>query len=189
MNWVAFALVLWVTMGLELGLRNLLALGDSSIAPRFALVLLVFVCLHAPPGALMLASIVIGVLLDVVSVTPASETSSPMVIVGPYALGCMLSAYAILTMRSVMQRKSPFTLGVLGLIATLLVEVVRLTLLTVRGFYDNLALEGATASLGLALGIAAYTAVLAFLLSPILGALRRPLRFQGQSGMGFVISS
>ncbi|GAB4515929.1 MAG: hypothetical protein Tsb0013_20530 [Phycisphaerales bacterium] len=189
MNWLVFALMMWVMMGCDLGLRSLLALGSSSISPRFALVLLVFVCLHAPPGAMMLASVAIGLVMDIVSVTPMAETSAPLVVIGPYTLGCMLAAYAILTVRSVMQRKSPFTMAALALVATVLVEVVRLTLLTVRSFYDGLALEEAATSLGTSLGIAAYTAVLAFALTPVLGALRRALRFHGSSGMGFVIHS
>ncbi len=189
MNWLVFAVLTWFAMGLDLGLRNVLSLGDSAIAPRFTVVLLVFICIHAPPGAMMLAAILVGLLLDAVSTVPEAHTANPVMIIGPFSLGCMLAAYAILTVRSVMQRKSPFTLAVLVLVGSLLVEVVRLTLLTVRSFYDDLALEGAAASLGTGFGVAVYSAVLAVLLAPLLGAVRRPMRFQGQSSIGFVMHS
>lgn len=188
MNWLVFLLLTWLMMGLDIGLPDLLVLGKGTIHPRFAIVLLVFVCLHAPPGALMLGAIMIGLLLDIVHKVP-EQAGGDLVIIGPYALGCMLAAYAILTVRSVMHRKSPITLATLALLATLLIEVVRLTLLTARSFYDGLALESAASSLGNSFGVAVYTAVVALLLAPVLGALRRPLRFHPTSSMGFVIHS
>jgi len=189
MSWLVFALATWVTLGLDVGLRELLRLGDSSVSPRFAMVLLVFVCLWARPGALMMAAILIGLLVDALPLMSERGAGATLVVLGPSALGAMVAAYTILTIRSVMQRKSPFTLAALTLIATLLVEVIRVTLLTVRSFYDDIDLDGAIASLGTSAGIAAYTALLALLLAPLLNLLRRPMRFEGTTGMGFVIHS
>lgn len=189
MSWLVFLILLWASMGLDMGLQNLLRVGDSAITPSFGMVLLVFICLHARPGALMLGSIVIGLSMDVLALTPEVGEGARLVVIGPYALGCMLAAYTILTVRSVMQRKSPFTLAALALLATLLAEVIRLTLLTVRGLYDTLVLDGAASSLGTSLGVAVYTGLLALLLAPLLAGLRRPLRFQGGPGGGFVIHS
>lgn len=187
MNWIIFALLLWVSMGLDLGLRGLLQLGDSAIAPRFGVVLLVFICLWARPGALMLGAVFVGLGMDIFTDVYITGQEGAITVLGPYALGCMLAGYTIFTVRSVMQRKSAFTLAALTLLATLLVEVVRITLLTVRSFYDDLALDGAVAALGTGAGTAVYTGLLALLLAPLLNALRKPMRFQGQSGMGFVI--
>ncbi len=187
MNWLVFALIAWVAAGFEVGLRDLLVLGSGSVAPSFLVIALVFVCLWAKPGPMMLGAALLGLLMDVLRVEPVRETGASLVIVGPYALGAMLAAYTVLTVRNVMERSNFVTVGVMCLITTLLLEIVRLTVLAIRSMYDDVIREAATPAFGTAIGIATYTALAALLLTPMLNRLRKPLGAGSGARSGFVM--
>jgi hypothetical protein len=185
-NWLVFVFLAWVALGLDVGLRDAIAIGDSSITPSFALILCVFVWLWARPGALMLAAILIGLALDVLQ--PIHAAADP-VVVGPTTLGMMLAAYATFTIRGVMLRGNPVTLAVLCALSMLLVRIVAVVLLEIRSAYDHTITLSAWASIGTAGASALYTGLVAALLSPILRWLRPLLRFYDDTHSGFSIKA
>lgn len=167
MNWVVFAVVAWVLFGCEIGLRDALQLGDSSIAPSFVMPLLVFVALWARPGASLVAALLIGVTLDLIHTWP-TERGQDIVIVGPWAFGCMLAAYTTLNLRTMMFRKSIVTIAILSVIGAAIAQIFGLALLTVRSSYDDILLPSAAAELWPRLASSVYTGVTALLVAPIL---------------------
>lgn len=186
MNWLVFVIAAWVSFGLEFGLRDALQLGELNISPHFAVILLVFVAMWAAPGAALSASVIIGIGLDLFYQLKLDD-GSDVVVIGPHALGCLLAGYAVINMRALMFRKNVLSIAFLSLVATALMQVVVVALLTARGAYDALVFGPAMAELGQRLGSAVYTGLVAFPLGAMLNVLRGVFRFQFERGSGFRI--
>lgn len=167
MNWIAFALASWIMLGAELGLKPALALGQTSIAPSFALILLAFVAMWAPPMAVYASALVVGVLLDLTHPPMLAGGAESVVVIGPYALGCLAGSYAAVTSRGLLIRQNPLAFGFVALVLCVVMHAVVVTLLRVRASYDDL-LVTFSHEVGARLGSAVYTAVLALLAGPVL---------------------
>lgn len=167
MNWIVFAIVAWICFGCQLGLRDALQLGSSTIAPSFVIPLLVFVALWARQGAALVAALVIGVMLDLINTWP-TERGHDIVVMGPWAFGCMLAAYTTLNLRTMMFRKSIITIAILSVLGAAIAQIFGLALLTVRSSYDDIVLPSAAAELWPRLASAIYTGATALLIAPIL---------------------
>ncbi|TVQ30897.1 MAG: hypothetical protein EA376_11580 [Phycisphaeraceae bacterium] len=161
MSWIAFALTAWILFGLELGLKDALQLGASGVAPSFVMVLLVIVSLHAPRLTALWAALIIGVGLDLTAPLVSASGLETITLVGPKALGCLVSAYAILTMRTLVMRRNIFTIALLSLIAVSLLEIVAVFAYVSRSWFDSRLEITAGATLVAGLGAAVYTAILA----------------------------
>jgi len=131
MRWLVFAIAAYLALGLEVGLRPLLVVGNAT--PGVVLILLVFIATAATPGVTVAAAVVLGVLLDLSTPWPASGVADT-VIVGPHALGMTLAAYMLLQVRTMLFRESPLTLACLTLVAGLFLHLAVVFLLTARGF-------------------------------------------------------
>lgn len=173
MNWPMFAIIAYLLLGLERGLRDALAIGP--VQPSFLLALGAFVALSAPPLHAVWACLVIGLTLDLTGGWPMiAGAAQPLI--GPYALGCVLMAQVILTLRGKLVRHHLATLAVLtffGVVAAQFVVVILLSIQKVTG--APLAFQPGSELLTRT-GSAAYTAVMAvpvgFLLvaaAPLLG--------------------
>lgn len=180
MNWLVFLIVAWLVLGMEVGLRDAFQVGASSIAPSFLMVLVVFVGLWARPATLLVASAVLGVLMDLVHQVPTRDGET-VVIVGPWALGCMAAGYTVLNFRGMMFRRNPITAGILTVIAGAVAAAVVVALLRVRSSYDRIEFGGATLELWPRLASALYTGVVAIPMTWLLHRLgglmgfRRPM--------------
>jgi cell shape-determining protein MreD len=170
-SWLPFAIAAWLALGLELGFADALQLGTVNVTPSFAMVLLAFVCLWSSPAAGMVAALILGVALDLTR-TVSFEGGREIAVLGPNALGCLLAAYTVVTLRALMFRKNVLSLGFLAAIAAGLKSLVALALLEARSIYDPVMLDPALPALGQALGSAVYTGVVAMLLAPFLNLLR-----------------
>jgi hypothetical protein len=166
-NWVVFAIASWVLFGCEVGLRDVLQLGDSSIAPSFVIPLLVFVALWARAGSALTVALLIGLTLDLIHTWP-TERGQDIVIVGPWSFGCMLAAYTTLNLRTMMFRKSIITVAILSVIGAAIAQIFGLALLTVRSTYDDILLPSAAAELWPRLASSIYTGATALLVAPVL---------------------
>lgn len=186
MNWVAFAIAAWITLGLELGLRDALQLGNLDVAPHFAVILLVFVGLWAAPNAALAAALILGAALDVFFQQKLSDATD-IVVLGPNALGGLLAGYTVLNLRAVMFRKNVLSLAFLCLVAGALMTIVATALLAIRSVYDDLLFGPAVAYLGQGLASALYTALLAIPFGFVLNLFRKPFHFQTERGSGFRI--
>jgi len=180
MNWVVFAVISWVLLGCEVGLRDALELGDTAIAPSFVMTLVVYISLWARTGPALLAAMVIGVALDLIDVWP-SAGGDAVVILGPWTFGCALAAYTGINFRTMMFRRSSITVAMLSVLATGVAGVFGLALVMVRASYDDILLPSAAGELWVRLASSLYTGALALLVAPALQfvgpwlGMRRPM--------------
>jgi hypothetical protein len=184
MNWIVFAIFAWIAMAFETGFRDALALGSSSVSPSLAMLLVAFVALWAPIRHALPAAIVIGLLLDF-GYLVETPTGEPVVVLGRHAIGCLLAAYTVVTMRGMMFRRNIITIVVLSGVTMALTQVVAIAMLKFRSLYDDIIIDDAAAQLASGLGSAVYTAALAFLVGPALNSLKWLFGFTGSARSSF----
>ncbi len=185
MNWVVFAVFAWVSLAFETGFRDALALGSSSVSPSLAMILVAFVALWAPTRHALPAAIVIGLLLDFGELIRTAEGGEQVVVLGRHALGCLLAAYTVVTMRGMMFRRNAITIVVLAGLTMALTQIVAVSMLKFRSLYDVVIVSDAAAQLGSGLGSAVYTAALAFVIGPVLNRLKWMFGFTGGARSSF----
>ena len=173
MNWPVFALLGYLLLGLERGLRDTLAIGP--VQPSFLLALGAFVALSAPPMHAIWACLVLGLTLDLTGGWPMIDVPAQPLI-GPYALGGVLMAQVILTLRGKLVRHHLATLGVLTFVGVIAAQIVVLVLLLIQKLAGAPLAFGVGSEILIRLGSAGYTALLSvpigFLLvaaAPLLG--------------------
>jgi len=172
MNWVAFALIAWIFIGLETGFKDSISIGllSGPMAPSFLICLTVYVALGAPPLVARWAAIIIGVLADLSFDLPMRDAGPQAFLLGPYALAHLLAAQLVLTLRGIMIRRNPLTLGFASFLAALAANVFVVAVLSIRRvlFNEPLALNPWWNELLLRGGSSLFTGVLAVLLSFVL---------------------
>ncbi len=131
MSWLAYALALWVGLGLELGLRDALRLGTGPIGPSFVVPIVVYFVLNASPRQALWAALIAGAMLDLTAVLPRTD-GGDAIFLGPRALGLLLAARIILSVRTQVIRKNPITLGIVSGLAAMVMAVVVVLAFTVR---------------------------------------------------------
>ena len=124
MNWIVFAIVAYVCLALQEGLRPLLSIGTAS--PCLLIVLAVYVGLHASSATVVWAWLALGVCIDLTSTTVPG-------IVGPAAVGYLAGAFAVIQLRTLVFRESVVTLAALVLVCGIFVELVVVAMYTLRG--------------------------------------------------------
>lgn len=167
MNWLVFTAAAWVLLGLELGLRDLLRLGTSNIAPSFVLAFLAYIAMYAPPATVTFASLILGVAIDL-SWPRELRDGQTLTVVGPYALGCLLGGQLVITMRGLMMRRNPLTLAFLATLAALVTQVIVVAFHTLRAIFWNEGPWSASGELVERFASSLYTGVLALVLSLLL---------------------
>lgn len=165
MNWLMFALVAWVAVGLETGLKPALQLGPTPIAPSFLLPLAVTVALFASSSASLWCCLILGLMADL-TWTMARTDAGTASLVGPYALGYLLGGQLVLAMRGVMMRRNPLTVGFLSMLAAIVVNVVVVAIVTLHTFYNDPIDWSPTQQLLSRLLAALYTGALGLVLAP-----------------------
>jgi len=165
-NWLTFALASWILMGLELGLKDRLAIGASGVAPTFVLPLAVFVAAAAPARIAIGAAMILGLIIDLTGPVPL-QNGGLVTIAGPHALGFALGAQVVVLLRGMMLTRSVLTLAVLTMIAGTLAAIVVVALHTARAAYDPIAWRPLS-QLGVRLLSAAYTGAAAIALGLVL---------------------
>lgn len=156
-----FAIFAWLALGLEIGLRDALELGQSGVTPSFVIVLLAFVASHAPRHAAVWAGVTLGALLDLTAARPDNTGQGIVTVLGPSAVGCAAAAYTIVVMRGSMMRRNPLTLALLSVVAMAMVTIVSTTLLEFRSFWDPTLSVRASAELWVGALRGLYSAALA----------------------------
>jgi cell shape-determining protein MreD len=157
MRWPIFIIAGYLLMVLQVGLAPHIAIPTrfGPIEPQFVLLLAVFVALSAPTSVAVVASTILGLLLDLTSTYSVAQiddagqamTHAPAVILGPYALGYMAGGYLVVQMRPMLFRQHPMTIATMMLVAGTLVHLVVLAIFTVRRFYEPLEGFAATSEL------------------------------------------
>lgn len=133
MRWPVVLVLGYLFLAAEIGLREGLSIGPRQSAPSLVVPLLVFVALHAPGVATMWTALLLGICVDL----STQRGPDALVIVGPHALGFLLGAYFVLTVRGVMIKRNPWTLVVLSVLAALLSHTVVIAIFTFRKVYGE----------------------------------------------------
>lgn len=137
MKAVTFALLAWVFLGLELGLKAALGFGQTSVAPSFVFVLLTFIAMSATPRQTAWSAIVLGLLMDVTNQFYLKGRLQPAVVIGPNVVAYLVASQLVLTLRGVMIRRNPFTLGFLAFVGSLVAGVVFVGIFALRTLIDD----------------------------------------------------
>ena len=167
MNWAAFALLAWIVLGLEVGLKSALALGGTAIAPSFVVPVATFVALCAQPKQAFWACLILGLGLDLTSVADL-DGGGAATIVGPYALGLVLGGQLVLTLRGIMMRQNPLTLIFLAVLASIVMHLIVVSIMTTRTLLGDPIVWNTTDQIFHRLLASLYTGVSTALMSLIL---------------------
>lgn len=185
MKKIGLAVAAWVLLGLETGLRGTLQLWAPAVAPGLVFILVAFIAMCAAPRFAAWWAISLGLVIDLTTPTPLTTLGPPAVVIGPHALAYLLAAHLILSMRGVMIRRNPLTLGFLALTGGLVAHAALLGINWVRAFLDPTAFN-ASDQLAQRGAAALYTAViaiaLAFILLPAAEFLGLPSQTRGRFG-------
>ncbi|GIW73699.1 MAG: hypothetical protein KatS3mg103_0221 [Phycisphaerales bacterium] len=176
MNWAAFAIVAYLVVGLERGLRDALAIGP--VQPSFILALAAFVALSAPPVHAVWAGLLLGLALDLTGAWPV-QAGPAQPIIGPYALGGVMLAQVVLTLRGKLVRHHLATLAVLTFLGVLACQLIVVALLAIQKLAGAPLAFQPMPQLLLRTGMAAYTALLAVPMGLLLGPMAPLLGFAG----------
>ncbi len=168
MNWLVFAIAAWLTLGLEIGLRDGLALGETGVAPSFLLILMVVAALWAPKATAMGAAMILGLLADLTRVAPAPGAGGVVTIVGPMTLGFALGCYTTLTLRVVVMRRNVVAIAGLVLVAGIMAHILAAALLALRSGIDPAVAARPLAELGRGVGVSAYSGAASLLVGPLM---------------------
>ena len=136
MRWPIFLIFAFVTLVLELGLKHLIYVGESTywITPSFLLVLGAFLSMWAPSRHVLWAMLVLGLLVDLQPPgIPVGDSVSATNIIGPFALGYLFAGYAALQIRGLMYRETPLAIAAMTFALGIFVNLVGVALLTFRG--------------------------------------------------------
>ena len=132
MNVLPLVLLAWLCLGLEVGFREALRLGDTAIAPSFVIPLMVWVALAAPPKRASWAAVGLGVLLDLTWIAPLEGGGGRAHVLGPYALGMLVAAQLVIAMRGLVIRRVFITVGLLSALAAVVAHVFIVSIMFVR---------------------------------------------------------
>lgn len=135
MNWGIAAVILYLALAVELGLRGGLALaGVASPSMVFATVALI--AAFAPLMPALTYALIAGVLVDLC--TPVgSAGGAGIVVVGPSGVGFLVGAYCIYAARGLFLRRNPLALVVLAILGAAVAGTIGAVLLLVRGAVDR----------------------------------------------------
>ena len=171
MSWGVYAIVMWLVLGVDVGMRSVLRIGESGIAPSFVLPFIVFISLYAPGRTAMVASLIAGLVIDLTSPVTIPGGAATILLPGPNALGMLLACQLVLGARGLVFLNSPITLIVLTPLAGAVWQIVVAAVFGARELYDPLGFH-AGSELVDGLVLAAYSAIPAL-------AMWWPLRFIG----------
>lgn len=160
MNALVFAVFAWIALGLERGLKPTLQIGPGQIAPSFVAILAVYVAASATPRAAQWACLALGLLVDLTSPMPRGDAGT-LTVVGPNALGAFLAAHLTLSMRGLMFRQNPLSLGFLTVLGMGIWQAVVTGVFTLRHVFGDPVEWHATSQVLGRMGASVYTALLA----------------------------
>lgn len=133
MRWPPVLVIGYLLLGLELGLRDGLSTFPGGAAPSVVLPFVVFVALHAPTLPALWTAILMGLSVDLTTL----RGNEALVVPGPNALGFLLAAYFVLTVRGIMIRRNPWVLVLLSVISAMLAGVVVVAIFSFRRVFHE----------------------------------------------------
>jgi hypothetical protein len=134
LNRALLILLLWIALGLELGLKEALRLRDLPIAPSFVFCCLTLVAMFASPQAVRWTALAVGLMMDLLSVLSLRDSLADVRILGPNMLGFLVGCEVIMLVRGSTIRRNPLTLGFLAGTGALASAVVLVCIFTLRAW-------------------------------------------------------
>ncbi len=179
MRGITFLIAAWFCIGLDAGLSDAIQLGSYDVAPSFTIVLITFVCLWASHRSALLAALLTGIAIDLLT-DVHTNSGSITVVLGPHALGLTLAAQMILTLRALIFRKANvITLALLTALAAMLLTLTVTATMSIRATLDPVIIfHRPLASLVPGLLSALYTGLLAIVLGFVLNTFRPLFAFR-----------
>lgn len=181
MIWPVFLAALWLALGLDVGLRDALQLGNSA-APSLTLILAAFIALWGPRMHAIYAAVLAGVCLDLMGARAAPGATEAVTTLGPTALGAALGAYAVLTARAMVERTNIFALPAMTVMLSALTHLVVVFCFSVREAYDPAVAFDALPELGARMLSALYSGAVAIPVGIILTPMARLFGFHPHHG-------
>ncbi len=137
MRWPVALLSFYVALGLELGVRPHLSIGQAG--PSFVLPLIVFVALFAPGPIALWCALASGLVLDLVHPfgLPSNVGAGAVSVPGPEALSLCAGAGLVLWARQATIRGNPLTMIVMTVFAGLAGALVHAAIFWVRSWYGQ----------------------------------------------------
>lgn len=178
MSWIVFLVMTWLAFGLELGLRDALRLAPGGVAPSFVVPLMVYIALSAPPRQALWGALLAGCLLDLTAMVPRTDAAAMLTVLGPGAIGMLISTQFVLSVRGMVIRRHPLTLTVLSVVAAAVIQVMIVAFFTLRTMYGDPIEFQPTTELVSRLASALYTAATALAWAFVLRFLDPLFRFQ-----------
>lgn len=168
---VLVAVLGWLCLGLEAGLRGILSIpvGSTAAAPSFAIPLMVFICICAQPTQALWSALALGLAMDLIWQHPTA--GEPLTVIGPNAVGFFIAAQFILAVRGLVIRRNPLTAAALSIPAAAIVNIVVVAILTARYLWSPALAWAPTSELGARMLGALLTGVTGL----VLGVLLMPL--------------
>ncbi len=169
MNPASVALAGWVCLGLELGLKDALALGPSRIAPSFVFCLVTFLAMFAPRSKSVWTAVALGLAMDLTFRIPLRDgAAGAAVYFGPHALAYTLAVQLVLALRGVVIKRNPLTLGFLAMLGMVVAQVTLVAIYSIRLWIGDPIALAPSAELLARLGSAVYTGVIGAMLALVL---------------------
>src|SRR5262245_5980935 len=159
MRWLAYYILAYIFLGLQLGLQGQIRIGSAW--PNLVLLAVIFIAINAPRDAALLGCFGLGLLQDL-------TTQQPL---GVFAFSYGLLAMFTVSTQQVVYRGHPLTHFSLALAGSLLTGVIMLLNVWIRGPRGDFTLMVMFYS-------AVYTALLGPIVLGLLQRMRRAFAFQ-----------
>jgi len=140
MRWWVFAIVAYLLLTVQVALADVLTITSQfgPVTPRFVLLLAVFVALAGPTQVVLIATMILGLLVDLTTTWPLPDGGA-LTLIGPHALGYLAGGYVLLQVRSMVFRQHPLTVGSMMLVGGVAVELIVVSVFTIRAWYEPVA--------------------------------------------------
>lgn len=169
MNWTLLAVVLFVSLAADVSVAHVLSFKD--ISPSFAMILVVFLALHAPRSAVPWIGWGAGLLVDLLTPIPHGPLEvGPLI--GPHALGWCFGGYLVMLVRTMLFKRQIHTVAAMTLMFAVAASLLAVFILALHSIYEPVdvgwAEGGAVRELLRRLGVGLYSGLIALVLGPIL---------------------
>ena len=155
----AYLILVYLAIGLQLGMGDFVRIGESGARPDIVLLAVIFIAIHAPRDAALLGAFGIGLVKDMTTLTP----------LGLYAIAYSLVGMFTVSTQELVYRAHPVTHATLGFVGSLLAGGVVL----IHGW-----IKGPPASFAEVFGSALYTALLAPIILGLLNLAKGAFSFR-----------
>jgi rod shape-determining protein MreD len=157
MRWPAYLILVYFAIGAQIGMGEFLRIGGAK--PDLVLLAVIFITVNAPRDAALLGAFVIGIMTDLVTLSP----------LGLYAFTYALIGMFVVSTQELVYRAHPVTHFSLALVGGLMTGMI----LLIHGW-----IKGPSVSASEMFASALYTAILAPILLGLLNQMRKAFAFK-----------